>query len=241
MPDCRAQRISCLTVTPEHLIVTVSMAVVAAAAAFWAPAIIRRLPDPVEVEVPYAELAARRNLGAHLAVAAAVVAGSLGAALGPESSLPAWCFLSVIGVALSYVDWRVRLLPLRIVGPSYIVVGALLLCATLLTGDYDAARRSVIAWIVTYLIFAGMWLVYRKGIGYGDVRLSGVLAMALGWLGWTELVVGMYAAFILGALIGGGLALAKVVDRQGYPFGPFMFAGAWIGVVCSPAISGWIG
>lgn len=126
--------------TPEHLIVTASMAVAAAAAAFWAPAIIRRLPDPVEVEVPYAQLADRRNLGRHLAVAAAIVAGSLGVALGPEPSLPVWCFLSVIGVALSYVDWRVRLLPLRIVAPSYVVVGALLICATLLTGD----RKSVV-------------------------------------------------------------------------------------------------
>ncbi|MGH3358378.1 MAG: prepilin peptidase [Nocardioidaceae bacterium] len=227
--------------TPELLLVTAAMAVAAAAAAFWAPAVVRRLPDPVEVEVPYAELAGRRHLGRHLAVAAAIVAGSLGAALGPESSLPVWCFLSVIGVALSYVDWRVRLLPLRIVGPSYVVVGVLLVAAALFTGDIDAARRSLIAWIATYAVFALMWLVYRRGIGYGDVRLSGVLAMALGWLGWTELIVGMYAAFILGALIGGALAIAKVVDRKGYPFGPFMFAGAWIGVVCGPAISGWLG
>lgn len=227
--------------TSQHLIVIVAMAAVAAAVACWAPAVIRRLPDPVEVEVPYAELAGRRNLGRHLAIAAAVVAGSLGAALGPEASLPVWCFLSVVGVALSYVDWRVRLLPLRIVAPSYVVVGALLIGATLMTGDYDAARRSVIAWIATYAVFALMWLIYRKGLGYGDVRLSGVLAMALGWLGWTELIVGMYAAFVLGAVIGGTLAVAKVVDRKGYPFGPFMFAGAWIGVVCSPAVSGWLG
>lgn len=227
--------------TPEHLIVIAAMAVAAAVAAFWAPEAIRRLPDPVEVEVPYAELAGRRHLGGRLAVAAAIVAGSLGAALGPEPSLPVWCFLSVVGVALSYVDWRVRLLPLRIVAPSYVVVGLLLLGAMLVTGDYGAAERALIAWIATYAVFALMWLVYRRGIGYGDVRLSGVLAMALGWLGWTELVVGMYAAFILGALIGGGLAIAKVVDRKGYPFGPFMFAGAWIGVVAGPAISGWLG
>ena len=227
--------------TTDHLLAALAMAAIAALGAWWSPRVVARLPDPVEIEVPYAELAVSPRLGLRLAVAAAVVAGSIGFALGPDPSLPAWCFLSIAGVVLSYVDWRVRLLPFRIVAPSYAIVGVLLIVAAVATGDYDAARRSLIAWVATYAVFTGMWFVYRRGIGYGDVRLSGVLAMALGWLGWSELIVGMYAAFILGALIGGGLALAKVVDRKGYPFGPFMFAGAWVGVVCAPSITSWLG
>lgn len=226
--------------TTDDLLVAAAMAVGAALLASFAPRVIARLPDPAEVEVPYAELADSPRLSLRLAIGAAVVAGSLGAALGPDPSLPAWCFLSVVGVVLSYVDWRIRLLPFRIVAPSYAIVGASLVVAMFATGDYDAALRSLIAWIATYAVFTGMWFVYRKGIGYGDVRLSGVLAMALGWLGWSELIVGMYAAFLLGAFIGGGLAVAKIVDRKGYPFGPFMFAGAWVGVVCTPAITSWL-
>ena len=226
--------------TTDDFLVAAVMAVVAAGLAWNAPRVVTRLPDPAEVEIPYAELADAPRLSLRLAIAAAVVAGSLGAVLGLDPALPAWCFLSVVGVVLSYIDWRVRLLPFRIVASSYVIVAALLVIATLVTGDYDAGLRSLIAWIATYAVFAGMWLVYRKGIGYGDVRLSGVLAMGLGWLGWSELVVGMYAAFLLGAFVGGGLALAKVVDRKGYPFGPFMFAGAWVGVVCAPAVSGWL-
>ena len=67
-----------------------------------------------------------------------------------------------------------------------------------------------------------MWVVYPRGLGYGDVRLSGLLGLALGYLGWGEVLVGMYAGFLLGGIIGGVLALAKVVDRKRYPFGPFM-------------------
>jgi leader peptidase (prepilin peptidase)/N-methyltransferase len=64
--------------------------------------------------------------------------------------------------------------------------------------------------------------------------------MTLGWIGWSALVVGAYAGFLLGAVIGGLLALAKVVDRRGYPFGPFMLAGAWLGAVTSPLTAGWV-
>ena len=46
------------------------------------------------------------------------------------------------------------------------------------------------------------------------------------WWWW-----GTYAAFLLGAVLGGLLALARVVDRKGYPFGPFMLVGAFFGVL----------
>ena len=38
----------------------------------------------------------------------------------------------------------------------------------------------------------------RAASGYGDVRLSGVLGIALGYLGWGELLVGVYGGFLLG-------------------------------------------
>jgi leader peptidase (prepilin peptidase)/N-methyltransferase len=71
-------------------------------------------------------------------------------------------------------------------------------------------------------------------MGFGDVRLAGLIGLALGWLGWGELLVGVYAGFLLGALVGGVLAAAKVLDRKSYPFGPFMLVGAAMGVLLGP-------
>ena len=82
-----------------------------------------------------------------------------------------------------------------------------------------------------------LWFVYPRGMGYGDVRLSGVLGIALGHLGWGELVVGVYGGFLLGGVLGGVLALLSKVDRKGYPFGPFMFLGALVGVVVGQPIT----
>jgi leader peptidase (prepilin peptidase)/N-methyltransferase len=60
-------------------------------------------------------------------------------------------------------------------------------------------------------------------------------------LGWAELVVGMYAGFLLGAVVGGGLALLRVVDRKRYAFGPFMLVGALMGALWGDAVARWYG
>ena len=58
-----------------------------------------------------------------------------------------------------------------------------------------------------------LWFVNPRGMGYGDVRLSGVLGLALGSLGWGELFVGLYSGFLIFALPGLLLALVRW-DRE---------------------------
>jgi leader peptidase (prepilin peptidase)/N-methyltransferase len=56
--------------------------------------------------------------------------------------------------------------------------------------------------------------------------------MALGWLGWGQLVSGLYGGFLLGAVLGIVLTAAKVFKRKElFPFGPFMLVGALAGVL----------
>lgn len=182
----------------------------------------------------YADLAARANLGPRCALASATLAGALGVSRGWTPDLPVWVVLAVLGVALGYIDWRTQLLPARLVVPAYPVVATLLLVASAVTwsdGGREAVLRAGIAWAVVFAVYFSLWFVHPSGLGYGDVRLSGMLGMALGWLGSDAVVVGTYAAFLLGAVVGGVLALAKVVDRKGYPFGPFMLVGAFLGVL----------
>lgn len=230
-----------------ELIAALAMAAAGLLGGLACPALLARVPEPpedssdAEDKIPYATLAAVPRLGLWCAAGGAIIAGSLGYALGDEASLPVWWLLAVGGVLLSYVDWRTHLLPKPVVVPAYPAVAVLLLVAAAISGDWDALVRAGIAWIATFGLFALTWLIYPRGIGYGDVRLSGVLGMALGWLGWAELLTGMYAAFILGALVGWVLSVAKLVDRSGYAFGPFLFVGAWVGVLAGPTVGTWLG
>ena len=190
-------------------------------------------PDDV-VEEPkelYVSIAAIRGLGWRCALAAGLVGGVVGARVGWSWALLFLMYLVPVGVALAVVDWRTRLLPTRVIAPSYAVVTVLAALAALLGDDWSDLVRAGWGWAVAGGTFLLLWLIYPRGMGYGDVRLSGVLGIALGYLGWGELLVGVYAGFLLGGIGGTLLTLLRIVDRRAYPFGPFMLLGALIGVV----------
>jgi leader peptidase (prepilin peptidase)/N-methyltransferase len=64
--------------------------------------------------------------------------------------------------------------------------------------------------------------------------------MYLGWLGWSELLVGAFGGFLLGGLSGLGLMLAGRAGRKTMiPFGPFMLAGAWLAIAVAAPVAGW--
>jgi leader peptidase (prepilin peptidase)/N-methyltransferase len=192
-------------------------------------------PAVEEPKELYVDLAARPGLRWKTAVATAVVAGLLGARVGFHPAL-ALAYLAPVGVALALIDWRTRLLPTRLIAPSYAVVVVLVALAAILDGDRHALVTAGLGWLVAGGTFFVMWFLYPRGMGYGDVRLSGVLGIALGYLGWPELLTGVYAGFLLGGVGGLLLSLLRLVDRKAYPFGPFMLVGAVVGVVAGPYV-----
>ncbi|QNN52535.1 prepilin peptidase [Nocardioides mesophilus] len=199
-------------------------------------------PDADPAEEPkelYADIARQRGLRTRASLATAVVAGLLGAAVGWSTALMFLLYLAPVGVALAVIDWRTRLLPTKLIAPSYAVVVALVLVAGLAAGDLHAVVTAGWGWLIAGGSFFVLWFVYPRGMGYGDVRLSGVLGLALGYLGWSELAVGVYAGFLLGAVGGLLLSLLRIVDRKAYPFGPFMLVGAVVGVLLGPGVAAW--
>ncbi|WP_418606684.1 hypothetical protein [Georgenia sp. SUBG003] len=74
-------------------------------------------------------------------------------------------------------------------------------------------------------------------MGLGDVKLSGVLGMFLGWCGWSQVLLGTFAAFAINALAALVLlALRRVTLKSDVPFGPSMILGAAVGAAWGPAV-----
>jgi len=196
--------------------------------------------EPVEAEEPkelYADIAARPGLAWQAAVASGVCAAALGLVFGWNLSLLVVLPLVPVSVALAVVDWRTRLLPTRLIAPSYLVTVVAVLVVWLVDSrsPYDL-ERTALGWLVYGGMFFLLWFIYPRGLGYGDVRLAGVLGLALGWVGWAELLLGIWAGLLLGGILGGLLSL--VLRRRDYPFGPFMLIGALLGVVLGqPVVS----
>jgi leader peptidase (prepilin peptidase)/N-methyltransferase len=157
---------------------------------------------------------------------------------GASWALPAFLYLVAIGVALALIDFDVYRLPDKIVLPSYAVSAGLLLVAAAGTGDWAALLRAAVGGAALYAFYFVLMLVKSKAMGFGDVKLAGILGLYLGWLGWGPLVVGAFLGFLLGGLVGGGLMAVRRVSRKSrIPFGPFMIAGAYTAVLVGTQIS----
>lgn len=147
-------------------------------------------------------------------------------------ALVAFLYLAAISIALAFIDVEHHRLPNSIVLPSYLVGGVLLSGAAILAGDYGALIRAGIGMSAMALGYFLLSVLWRGGMGFGDVKLAGVLGIYLGYTGWGALAVGSLGAFFLGGAFGLALILLRKSSRKsGIPFGPWMVLGAWVGIL----------
>lgn len=176
--------------------------------------------------------------------AAAVCAVVLGlvfwAHLGTSSELPAFLFLAAVGVPLAVIDLREHRLPNWLTLPAYPVAGALLGLAAISDEDTERPWRALAGMLILIGFYDLIAKINPAGMGYGDVKFSGVLGLYLGWVGWDALVLGTLAAFAAGALVGLVLLLTRQVRlSSAIAFGPFMLAGAVVGILAGADVGDW--
>ena len=219
------------------VLATLLMACAGGLAALVGPSLIARLPEPKEPspdKVAYRDLAAARWLRLWLGLTGAGLGAAIGAAVGCQASLLPWGFLIPMGVVLSSIDLRVRLLPTALIAPSYVAIAALVGLAAAVEGNTDVLVRAGVGWLSVGGLYLVLWLIAPRGVGYGDVRFSGIIGMALGCIGWPAIVVGAWFGFFLGGV--GGLVLRRWTGLRMNAHGPAMLLGAVIGVICGEPI-----
>lgn len=81
------------------------------------------------------------------------------------------------------------------------------------------------------------WVTKKRGFGFGDVKLIFPLALLMGW---PKMWVGVWLAFVIGALFGLGLmAVGKKRFGQAVPFGPFLVIGAFLSLLYGESLLSW--
>ncbi|WP_347355112.1 A24 family peptidase [Intrasporangium sp.] len=135
-------------------------------------------------------------------------------------------------VALAFIDLDVHRLPDRIQLPSYPILAVLLALCSYVTGDWGALLRAGVCG-------AGLWLFYfllifvlpPGSIGFGDVKLAGLLGMLLGWLTWAHPVIATLATFLVGGLVAVVLLVTRRKGRKDeFAYGPSMLLGAVVAI-----------
>jgi leader peptidase (prepilin peptidase)/N-methyltransferase len=185
----------------------------------------RQCHEPISARYPLVELAC-----------AALFAG-LAARLGYDWALPAYLVLFAGLLALSIIDIETLKLPKVIVWPMSIAVTALFVLAAAITAQWHDLFVGAISGAIWFAVFFAMNLASPRILGFGDVRLAPVLGLALGWLGWRYVVLGFFAANLIGAIIGIALIASKRIERQQQiPYGVFLALGCAVAVYAGPEL-----
>jgi leader peptidase (prepilin peptidase)/N-methyltransferase len=161
-------------------------------------------------------------------------AGPITAQLGV---LAAYLWFAASGIVLTAIDLDTRRLPHAITSTMLVVCAIFLAVACVLGADGWAFARAIIGALVLYAFYATLRLVRPDGMGGGDVRLAAGVGLMLAWLGWWPLVIGAFAAFALGGVFGVALLVGRRAGRRSaIPFGPWIVAGAWVGLFAGEAL-----
>lgn len=184
--------------------------------------------EPISIQYPLVE------------AGTAVAFGAVALWTGASWRLPALLYLAGISIALAVIDVQLKRLPNAIVLPSYPVAAALLILASVAEGELGRLPRAAICGLALYAFYFLLLIVYPPGMGFGDVKLAGVLGLYLGWFGWQYAVVGAFLGFAIGGV--GGIALmaiGRAGRKSAIPFGPSMIIGAWAGFATAVPLTDW--
>ncbi|HEX5407866.1 MAG TPA: prepilin peptidase [Pseudonocardiaceae bacterium] len=153
-------------------------------------------------------------------------------------ALLAFLYFASIGIALGLIDLDTHRLPNTIVLPSYPVLAILLTLAAGWQQDWWALARAGIGAAALLGFYCSLVVIYPAGMGWGDVKLAGLVGAMLGYLSWSALLVGSFGGFFLGALVGITVIAAGRGNRgSALPFGPFMMAGALVAIFAAGPIA----
>jgi leader peptidase (prepilin peptidase) / N-methyltransferase len=169
---------------------------------------------------------------------AAAAFGGVVVGLLPDAArryaLPAFLVLAAAGVLLGVIDADVHRLPDMITLPAYPVVAALLVPASVLAGSsvgWGGLARAGAGALAAATLYAALCLPPSSPMGFGDVKLAGLLGLALGWLSWQTWMVGMVLGFGYGGLHGLAVLARRRAGSHRIPFGPAMLVGALTAVL----------
>ena len=160
---------------------------------------------------------------------------------GLTLALPAYVYLGTVGLLLAMLDFEVRRLPDSIVLPSYVITLLILMPAGAASGDWGPAQRALGGLAAFITMFFALAVAYPHAVGFGDVKLGGLLGIHLAWLGWATLLIGVLGSFVLVGFGGVMLGSSRRGAAASIPFAPCLVMASVLALFVTVPISTWYG
>ncbi len=166
--------------------------------------------------------------------------------IGPEWRLLPALWLIPVGVAVAVIDLRTLIVPTRIVWPAFGVLVALSVLAAAIEGEWSWLLTAAIGLAALAGPLFALWFVLPASMGFGDVRLTGLLGGAIGCHAGTRPVAGVMIAVIclvMASVLGLAIGIVAIGARgrkAQVPFGPALVIAAFVCVAfAEPILDSW--
>jgi len=160
----------------------------------------------------------------------ALLGGACGLVYGFTVEAAAATLLCWVLVVVTRTDLEHRLIPDLVVLPGAVAVLAL---RTIDDPSVEWILSALGAGLALFLVA----LVYRGGLGMGDVKLSALLGAGLGISVIVAMFVGFFAAFVPAAVL--FAQHGKGARKSAIPLGPFLALGGVIALFWGDAVLDW--
>ena len=148
-----------------------------------------------------------------------------------------WLFILTCLIAIFVYDLKYYIIPDSVVF-SAMAAAFFLRIVDFENLDFFSMSNFGFGVLVAPVFFLVIILVSRgRWMGLGDVKLALLMVLTLGW---PNILVAMFLAFLIGAIIGLGLIWGgKKTAKSEVPFGPFLVTGTVIALFWGEAIIDW--
>jgi len=157
-----------------------------------------------------------------------------------------WLFITCFLIVIFVYDLEHYIIPDKVIYPAILVVGIwyfmsgiffhlytrypLFTRSEILNTTYSAFGAAVF-FLLIVLISRGKWM------GIGDIKLAFLMGL---FLGFPKILVALFLAFFIGAIIGLELIIAgKKKMKSEVPFGPFLITGTFLAMFFGEQLISW--
>jgi prepilin signal peptidase PulO-like enzyme (type II secretory pathway) len=125
----------------------------------------------------------------------------------------------------------------RLVLNAVILPAALLALLASFISQNPGPGSALLGGSLGFTLFLLVALVYRGGLGGGDVKLAGLIGLITGF---PQVVVALVIGVLIGGLVSLFLLLTRVKGRKSYiPYAPFLVMGAMVAMLHGAEIMAW--
>lgn len=143
-------------------------------------------------------------------------------------------------VVLTAIDLEHKILPNKIVYPTFVTGWIALVAVSLVGGEVSPLLDALIGAVIFGGFLFVVAFVAPAGMGGGDVKLGFCLGTFLGYAGGVgSTLLGMFLSFVLGGVVGIALLVGGRGRKTQVPFGPFLAAGSILAILFGEPILDW--